>query len=882
MNLLQEILTWSQGLPAWQSDAIARLLQHRTLKESDKDDLYALLKSAHGISDPNHRVATPLTAAHVPAALAPEIHTTLLAIKNLHHVNALAEKHRLQFGSTGMTVIYGENGSGKSGYSRVLKRACRARDRSEPIHPNANAPAVGPAEADFEISANGTPQEVHWVDSTTAPEILSSIAIFDTLCARAYLDKEDDFSYVPYGLDVFDGLATLCVDLKAKAEAERVQNAVDLSLFGPLAGVTQVGRMVATLSSATKPAEVEALALLDAEESARHASLSNSLKENDPKEKAAQLQLRERRIAAFEATVSQRVAAVSSSAIAEIERRVKRLTEAQAAAKLAAEEFSAGEKLLPGTGKNAWRALFEAAREFARESHPHEVFPTLSPDSPCPLCQQPLKEGASLLPRLQAYIERSAEREVEAASRQLNALYLGFAAQALGLNADPVLLAELETMDPTLVAEVRAFEKAVLARQQSVIAAVASGDWTQLVPMSANPAEGLQKQVLWLQREREALLQASDASARSALQAEFYELDARVRMVPFKHTLHSAISKLRHIDKLDRCIKALNTRGISSKASELTERAVSADLEQALNREFGDLGVGSLQVSLQSRSFKGKTLHKLVLKLPKAPSPRDVLSEGEQRSIALGSFLAEVGLGGGRGPVVFDDPVSSLDHRRRDAVARRLVTEAKSRQVIVFTHCLYFLYLLDEEAKGQEVPLLTQSLIKTAEGYGIAEDDVPFEGKTTAKRVGALLQLQEKIAAIHRRGEEALRKKETVDAYKLLRNAWERAVEEVLFNEVVLRFRKGVETNRLASVRVDDGDYAMVREGMARCSNYTHDKAILGGIFVPEPDELLTDIRALEKWRLSVDDRNKVTGKERKQGNRPAKSQISPATAATK
>lgn len=126
MNLLQDILTWSQGLPAWQSDAIARLLQHRTLKESDKEDLYALLKSSHGIADPRDRVAMPLTAAHVPAALPPETQTTLLAIKNLHHVNALAEKHRLQFGNTGLTVIYGENGSGKSGYSRVLKRACRS------------------------------------------------------------------------------------------------------------------------------------------------------------------------------------------------------------------------------------------------------------------------------------------------------------------------------------------------------------------------------------------------------------------------------------------------------------------------------------------------------------------------------------------------------------------------------------------------------------------------------------------------------------------------------------------------------------------------------------------------------------------------------------
>jgi hypothetical protein len=301
---------------------------------------------------------------------------------------------------------------------------------------------------------------------------------------------------------------------------------------------------------------------------------------------------------------------------------------------------------------------------------------------------------------------------------------------------------------------------------------------------------------------------------------------------------------------------------------------VSAELGEALNQEFIALGVGSLQVSLQSRSSKGKPLHKLVLKLPKAPSPREILSEGEQRSIALGSFLAEARLADSTSPVVFDDPVSSLDHRRRDAVARRLVSEAKARQVIVFTHCLYFLYLLDEEAKRQEVPMLTQSLTKTADGYGIAEADVPFEGKNTQKRVGALKQLQEKIAAIARRGDEAERKKETVEAYLLLRNAWERAVEEVLLNEVVLRFRKGVETNRLSNVSVDESDYATVREGMSRCSNYIHDKAILGGVAIPEPEDLLDDINALENWRLRLVARNRATGAERKQGGNIAKAPL--------
>src|SRR3984885_3013835 len=873
MNLLQEILTWSQTLPTWQGDAISRLLRHKPLTQADTDDLYALLKSAHGMADPRKRVATPLSPAQVPTAT-PEIPITLLAIKNLRHVNAMAEKHRLHFGASGMTVIYGENGSGKSGYSRVLKRACRARDQSEPIHPNANAPTAGPAEADFEISVNGTFQELHWLDSTTPPAPLSSIAIFDTLCARAYLDEEDDFSYVPYGLDVFDGLAHACADLKVKAEAELAQNTVDMTLFSPLTGATQVGQLIATLSAATKPADVEALAILTADEIARHAAINQSLKENNPKDKAIQLQLREQRIAALESTLAQRAVAVSGSAIAVLKTHANRAVEAKTAAKLAAEQFSTGENLLPGTGSNAWRALFEAAREFARESHPHEVFPSLSPQSPCPLCQQPLEAGANLLPRFQAYVEQRAQRDLEAAQRDFKPVYSRFAGSAFDPIADPILLLELKGMDAGLSEDVRLFEKAVLVRQQSVIAAVASGDWTQLSPEPPNLTARLQQQAHRLRLERESLLQAADLNAREVLKAEFAELDARMQMKAFKASLVDLILKLQNTEKLNKCIKALHTRGISAKASELTDKAVSADIAHALNRACSALGVGSLQVSLQSRSSKGKPLHKLVLKLPKAPSPSEILSEGEQRSIALGSFLAEARLADSKSPVVFDDPVSSLDHRRRDAVARRLVSEAKARQVIVFTHCLYFLYLLDEEAKRQEVPMLTQSLTKTAEGYGIAEDDVPFEGKTTSRRVGALVQLQEKISAIHQRGEEALRKKETVDAYKLLRNAWERAVEEVLFNEVVLRFRKGIETNRLANVSVDESDYATVREGMSRCSNYTHDKAILGGIAIPEPDDLLSDINALENWRLRLVARNRATGAERKQGGNVAKAPL--------
>ena len=49
MSILQEILTWSESLPAWQSDAIARLFAKGAIADADLQDLFALLKAEHGI-----------------------------------------------------------------------------------------------------------------------------------------------------------------------------------------------------------------------------------------------------------------------------------------------------------------------------------------------------------------------------------------------------------------------------------------------------------------------------------------------------------------------------------------------------------------------------------------------------------------------------------------------------------------------------------------------------------------------------------------------------------------------------------------------------------------------------------------------------------------
>lgn len=866
MSILQEILKWTGEVPLWQSDATARLLLKQDILQSDIEDLFALLKTEHGIPDPENRIAKPLMPDQIPVPIQDTSSVILLAMKDLHNINAIAENQYMPFGQTGLTVIYGDNGSGKSGYSRVLKRACRARDQSEKIYPNANLPVVEGkvAKASFEVLVNGDIQNLTWVNGEIAPAELSSIAIFDTHCAQAYLDNEDDFSFVPFGLDIYERLAKVFNELKSKIEAEQAQFSVDLTVFAHLQDDTTVGKLIRCLSSKTSIAEITALATLDGEEKNQLIDLEKSLKENNPKEKAVQLQLFNSRINAIKENIISKSLLVEPAVVSKFRKLDENLCIAQDAALLTTQNFKDSEDFLPGTGGKAWRELFEKARQFSLESYPNKTFPDLGDDSRCPLCQQTLMEGSLRLKQFDAFVQQETEKNVQVCKTALRLEYDLFIKSVMTLNIDDITYDEIESFNPQLVKAIQSFEQALVTRYNAIKDAFVSHKWDNLETEIMMPLDLIQSQIDRLKTEIETLQKVSTDETRDQLQAKFNELAARRSLSHIQHAVVEAVSRLSHEEKLKKCLIAVKTNALTRKASDLSENLVSKELVEALNHEFKALGVGTLKVALQSRSSRGKALHKLKLELPQNINPSNILSEGEQRAIAIGSFLAEVGLSGSSGGVVFDDPVSSLDHRRRELVAKRLVEEATRRQVILFTHDIYFLCVLTEAAKLADVPTVTQQLTRQPEGFGTVHSDLPFEGKSTSKRISALKAQHQEIARLYKICDEEACRLKTITAYTQLRMAWERAVEEVLFRSVVVRFGKGISTQRLAEVIVDDDDYAQVNIGMTQCSNYAHDKASEGGIAVPDPDQLLKDIIALDEWRSNIETRSKETQKRRK------------------
>ena len=169
---------------------------------------------------------------------------------------------------------------------------------------------------------------------------------------------------------------------------------------------------------------------------------------------------------------------------------------------------------------------------------------------------------------------------------------------------------------------------------------------------------------------------------------------------------------------------------------------------------------------------------------------------------------------------MFDDPVSSLDHLFRERVAKRLVTESKGRQVVVFTHDIVMLLALEREAAEQHVPALIHTIRRSAKGPGECPSHAsrPWHASSTKDRIGFLKQTAAPFKKLQAQSQEEY-EAPAADLYGKLRETWERAIEEVLLQDVIQRFRPSVETQRLKRVMIENVDYPLVKR---ECASVPH------------------------------------------------------------
>ena len=115
-------------------------------------------------------------------------------------VNALKPGAQIDFAS-GVTVVFGENGSGKSGFVRVLKRAAGVRTAEDILH-NVHADKRPTPSATFTVTVGDKGETVSWNNEFgLAP--FNRVGIFDVRGARLHVEDDLTYVYTPGELILF-------------------------------------------------------------------------------------------------------------------------------------------------------------------------------------------------------------------------------------------------------------------------------------------------------------------------------------------------------------------------------------------------------------------------------------------------------------------------------------------------------------------------------------------------------------------------------------------------------------------------------------------------------------------------------------------------------
>jgi hypothetical protein len=370
-------------------------------------------KSAYGLSEEQNPV--PLSSAHVPSADSVSGQVVLDSIFHHRGVNALAEDQTLNF-SPGLTLVYGDNGTGKTGYIRILKSACRARGQENILGNVVSGAAPHALSVSIKYQTGDDTDLKEW-SGAGDDEFVSRVSVFDTQSAAVYLTEKTDVAFRPFGLDLFDRLVKACKAVRTNLEREQRALAIDnlQALKNQIPEGTAVAKLISNVSSLTKPEAVQSLAQLSPEEMSRKALLEKSLRDlqaSDPKKLIQQMNLRERRVRSLSKHLMSIEESLSDSAISVVlDARAEGLRKSENARRLREATFPAG--MLEGTGSDLWARMWDAARDFSEQlAYPNRDYPVVE-ESQCLLCQQDIDhEAADRLKKFEEFVSSTTEREL--------------------------------------------------------------------------------------------------------------------------------------------------------------------------------------------------------------------------------------------------------------------------------------------------------------------------------------------------------------------------------------------------------------------------------------------------------------------------------------
>ena len=882
MSIDQELLTFASSRASWQRDCLRRICTQSDLTPNDIQEVFANLKATEGLDQAG--ALEYLSASHIASRTsAAHAATILTSVSDVKNANRLVPNQTLLFAESGITLNYGYNGSGKTGYVRILKQLCRSRqEKQDRILGDVYVQSsVAPASARIGYKSGGNALSISWQDGSSTPQELSHISVFDATTAPLYADQQNKIEFLPLGLDVLPRLAKVCEELSGLITT-RI-NALNSKLAIPLPSVTSaafvqfVGRLAATASAANVPTDAEIrsqFAWSMADNAVLFALEAEMRKLSEPATLSAQYARLKRSLENIKTKMSGAMTALASEKIVAAHKKYTDAKGAREAATIAASGRFSSDPLGDAPTTDAWRRLYESAEAFSAEIYPGEEFPATGVGRVCLLCQQPLSESATRrFERFRQFLRDTTQRDALRAEAELAAAVREISGIVTPEASDiDQQLQELTDAKPELIT-IRDRLK-----QQSIALVALRSELVRFLDGEV-AVESLPTADQFLMEEVDTVLgslsaemsafdqQTKDTSALTELKNKHAELLDRKSCSSNQAIFLARRADLLSLESWCKCKSQCDTTMISRKSTTLRETYLTEDFRKRVLAEVKTLGLDYLPLMVEGRTDRGVGYIGVALsKTGREPTSR-ILSEGEFRGLALACFFAEIGSIDGHDGIIVDDPVSSLDHLHLTQVAQRLVREAQARpQVIVFTHDLAFYYDLLVAASEARIPVHRNWIYTDGpNGFGkVASDDGPWQVKKVKERL-PILEAMVKALPDPGACPPAEYQQGTEEFYSKLRETWERVVEECLLNDVVGRFQPGVATQSLKGVEVTNADYTKIFFAMKKASEFSgHDRAAGRPPAVRTKEEMRNDLGELWVYEKELRRRSETLAKTRR------------------
>ncbi|WP_066358575.1 AAA family ATPase [Aliarcobacter cryaerophilus] len=776
---------------------------------------------------------------------------TFVSLTNVEGVNALTENQTIEL-TPNLTIIYGANGAGKSGYIRLLKNVFYSKDK-EDILPNINIKSGHkPTTATFNFSSDGTNISLRY-PGDIENGIFNQFAVFDGDIAKKHLSVRNDFHFRPAGLQLFNefnsALEKLNTKLLSDIQTKSIANPyADDDIFQ---GESKIKTFLTQLSHNSKLEELRAHLPYTDEEKAKKTRLDKeyddlkvALAQKDKSLKElknikTQLAARKKNLETLNLWFTQTQLGTVISAITNCK------TKEDTAQKEGVEKFKTDK--VQNVGSTEWKQFIQAAETFASTQGESE-YPKVGDN--CLLCHQPISDDIpkNLINSYWAYIKSVAEQEAKTANEKLIEIKEGY--EKLNFNQFPetdILTIWLKEKYEAHLTKLEEELKKQTIMSQTIISNInAKKDLSQVeIQLDLSVLDTISIEV-----DQEIKAFEEDKQTKKSL-----ELLKQKTYLAHKEKLEA---RYIDIEKLNKNMIWLNKAHQFNKQSFKTQ---STKTEKRLSTEYFNINYinafneeceklnGKFGIEIDAKSSDAQSNRQLFLK---GKDPSVILSEGEQKVIALADFIAEATITPINKGIIFDDPVNSLDEERKSVIAEHLVSISNNKQVIIFTYDLVFVSSLINYAMDNSL-LHECHWIENRNGK---PGQVWLKNSPTHEKVYRNAEPVKKFYSDANKDECAPEQREFLvkSGFTALRTCYEVLVINDLFKNVVQRYNERVSVDSLSSVYFDETLINELLDSFAQCCRYMegHTHSDKYAYKKPEPSNLNEEIQKYEAIRNKI------------------------------